>query len=221
MASKHKITAARRTDAGKGASRRLRRAGKVPAVIYGNNIPPVNLELDHEEVLLASRHEWFFSSVLDLEVEGQTQPVLIRDWQVHPYKQQMLHMDIFRIDENAQLRVTVPIHFLNQDTSPAGKASGVAISHNLTEVEVACLPKDLPEHLEVDLGALELGDLIHLSDIKLPAGVELPALKLGEEHNIAVAGAHAIKVEAEPEAEEVAAAEPAADAGEAPKDADK
>ncbi|HET7269089.1 MAG TPA: 50S ribosomal protein L25/general stress protein Ctc [Oleiagrimonas sp.] len=228
MASTHKITATRRTDEGKGASRRLRRAGQVPAILYGNNIAPLNIQLDHEDILLSAKNEWFFSSVLDLDIEGELQRVLVRDWQVHPYKQQMLHLDFFRIDEKAEIRVNVPLHFSNQEDSPAGKASGVVISHNLTDVEVACLSKDLPEYIDVDLATLEEGQLIHLSDLKLPEGVELVALRQGDEYDQAVVSAHAVKVEAEPAADEaevaadeVPAAGSDAEADEASKDDDK
>jgi len=226
MASTHKITATRRSDAGKGASRRLRRAGQVPAILYGNNIDPLSIQLDHEDIVLAAKNEWFFSSVLDLDIEGELQRVLVRDWQVHPYKQQMLHLDFFRIDEKAEIRVNVPLHFINQEESPAGKASGVVISHNLTEVEVACLSKDLPEYIDVDLATLEEGQLVHMSELKLPEGVELVALRQGDEHDQAVVSAHAVKVEAEPAPAESEAAEgeaPAADdaADESSKDDDK
>jgi len=226
MASTHKITATRRSDAGKGASRRLRRAGQVPAILYGNNIDPLSIQLDHEDIVLAAKNEWFFSSVLDLDIEGELQRVLVRDWQVHPYKQQMLHLDFFRIDEKAEIRVNVPLHFINQEESPAGKASGVVIGHNLTEVEVACLSKDLPEYIEVDLATLEEGQLIHMSELKLPEGVELVALRQGDEYDQAVVSAHAVKVEAEPAPAESEAAEdeaPAADdaADESSEDDDK
>jgi large subunit ribosomal protein L25 len=221
MAATHKITATRRTDAGKGASRRLRRAGQVPGILYGNNVEPLNIQLDHEDLILAARNEWFFSSVLDLDVEGELQRVLVRDWQMHPYKQHMLHMDFLRIDESAEIRVSVPLHFLNQESSPAGKASSVVISHYLTEVEVACLSKNLPEYIEVDLATLEEGDLIHMSDLKLPEGVTLPALKLGKEHDQTVVSAHAVKAEAEEPAEGEAPTEGEAPAAEAKGDESK
>lgn len=224
MASTHKIMATRRTDTGKGASRRLRGAGQVPAILYGNDIAPLNIQLDHEDILLSAKTEWFFSSVLDLDIEGELQRVLVRDWQVHPYKQQMLHLDFFRIDEKAEIRVNVPLHFVNQDDSPAAKASGVVISHNLTDVEVACLSKDLPEYIDVDLAALDEGQIIHMSELKLPEGVELVVLRQGEEYDQAVVSAHAVKAEAEPApAEAESAADDAAggDADEAAKDADK
>jgi large subunit ribosomal protein L25 len=223
MASTHKITASRRHDAGKGASRRLRHAGQVPAILYGGDLTPLNIQLEHEDVILAARNEWFFSSVLDLDIEGELQRVLVRDWQMHPYKQHMLHLDFYRIDENAEIRVYVPLHFLNQDNSPAGKTSGVVISHNLTEVEVACLSRDLPEHIEVDLANLAEGDLIHMSELKLPAGVELTALRLGEEHDQAVVSARAVKAEPEetPEAAEGAEGEAPAAEGSAEDESDE
>ncbi|HEX5304823.1 MAG TPA: 50S ribosomal protein L25, partial [Dyella sp.] len=137
MSKTHEIKAESRKDEGKGASRRLRRALFVPAVVYGGKQPPQSIQIEHNTVLLAAKHEWFFSSVLDLNIDGTVQKVLVRDWQKHPYKQQMLHMDFLRINENEAVRVNVPLHFLNQDKSPAGKTSGVVISHNLTELEVA------------------------------------------------------------------------------------
>lgn len=210
--STHKIKATRRSDAGKGASRRLRRAGQVPAVLYGNGKAPLSIQLNHEDTILAAKNQWFFSSVLDLDIEGELQRVLVRDWQMHPYKQHMLHLDFLRVDENAEIRVNVPLNFLNQENSPAGKASGVVISHNLTEVEVACLSKDLPQHIDVDLSALEVGDIIHMSDLKLPEGVELVALRLGDEYNQAVTSAQAVKAEAEPTEGEEAEGDEAADA---------
>ena len=224
MSKNHEIKAQSRKDEGKGASRRLRRAAYVPAVVYGGDQPPESIQIEHNTILLAAKNEWFFSSVLDLNVDGKVQKVLVRDWQKHPFKQLMMHMDFLRIDENAKLRVNVPLHFLNQETSPAGKMSGVVISHNLTEVEVICLPKDLPAFIDLDLGALEAGDIIHLSQLKLPANVELPALQLSEGHDIPVVTVNMVKesaadaaedaaAEAEVEANKAAAAAPAKPAG--------
>jgi len=214
MAQIHEIKAQSRKDEGKGASRRLRRADMVPAVVYGAGQPPQSIQIEHNTILLSAKHEWFFSSVLDLNIDGQVQKVLVRDWQKHPFKLQMLHMDFQRVDENAALRVNVPVHFLNQEKSPAGKTSGVVISHNLTEVEVSCLPKDLPEFIELDLADLKPGDIVHLSQLKLPKGVEIVALHLGADHDIAVVTANAVKEEAEeaPAAEGEAAAAPAPEA---------
>lgn len=217
--STHKIKATRRSDAGKGASRRLRRSGQVPAVLYGGDKTPLSIQLDHEDTILAAKNQWFFSSVLDLDIEGEMQRVLVRDWQMHPYKQHMLHLDFLRIDENAEIHVHVPLNFLNQENSPAGKTAGVVISHNQTEVEVACLSKDLPEQIDVDLANLEVGDIIHMSDLKLPEGVELVAMRLEDAHDLAVTGAQAIKVEAEP-AEDAAEGDAEADTADKPESED-
>ena len=197
MSKTHEIKAQSRKDEGKGASRRLRRASFVPAVVYGAGQAPESIQIEHNTILLAAKHEWFFSSVLDLNVDGKVQKVLVRDWQKHPFKQQMMHMDFLRIDENAKLRVNVPLHFLNQEKSAAAKTSGVVISHNLTEVEVSCLPKDLPEFIELDLSDLKPGDIIHLSQVKLPKGVDVPALHQGADHDIAVVTANTVKEEVE------------------------
>lgn len=204
MANIHEIKAESRKDEGKGASRRLRHAAYVPAVVYGAGKAPQSIQIEHNTILLAARHEWFFSSVLDLNIDGNVEKVLVRDWQKHPFKQQMLHMDFQRVDQNALLRANVPLHFLNQDTSPAGKASHVVVSHALTEVEVTCLPKDLPEFIEVDLAKLVEGDIIHLSQIKLPAGVTSVQLALGEEHDVAVVTAQAVKEEVDAPAADAA-----------------
>lgn len=217
----HIINATSRKDEGKGASRRLRRAGQVPAIVYGAGAAPQSIQLNHEKLWLIQQNEWFYASILDLDVDGKVQKVLLRDIQRHPYKQLVMHVDFQRIDENAPIRFKVPLHFINQETSPAGKAAGVVITHELNEVEVSCLPKDLPEFIEVDLATLAVGDIVHLSALKLPAGVTIPELKLGKEHDLAVViakHAHAAEEDtAAPEAAEVpstksakAAAAPAA-----------
>ncbi|HEY8228942.1 MAG TPA: 50S ribosomal protein L25/general stress protein Ctc, partial [Rhodanobacteraceae bacterium] len=205
MATIHEITAERRADQGKGASRRLRRAGKVPAVIYGAGAPAENIEFDHLKLSLAARNEWFSSAILDLLVEGNRQKVLLRDVQKHPVKPQLLHLDFLRVDESKPVRVYVSIRFLNKEKSAAAKTSGVVISHNINEVEISCLPKDLPEHIDLDLGELALGDVLHLSDLKLPAGVEIPELKLGKEYDHTVVSAQAVREEVEEAPAEVAA----------------
>lgn len=218
MATIHEIPAESRHDEGKGASRRLRRSGKVPAILYGNNQPPQSIQLDHNAAWLAAQHEWFYSAILDLKLDGKSQRVLLRDLQRHPFRAQLLHLDFQRIDENKPIRLRVPLHFLNQEKSPAGKTSGVLISHALTDIEISCLPKDLPEFIEVDLAELKVGDIVHLSDLKLPPGVEIPELRLGKEHDAAVVTAQELKeeVEAAPVAEGEAAATAAAPAGATP-----
>jgi large subunit ribosomal protein L25 len=208
--SEHKISATGREAAGKGASRRLRRAASIPAILYGGNAAPQSIQLEHEKTWLASQNEWFYSSILSLELDGKVQKVLLRDMQRHPYKQIIMHLDFQRVDENQALRAKVPLHFLNQETSPAGKAAGVVITHELNEVEVSCLPKDLPEFVEIDLSTLAVGGIVHLSELKLPKGVELPELKLGKEHDVAVViakhGREEVAEAAAPEAAEVPAA---------------
>jgi len=211
MATIHEIPAESRKDEGKGASRRLRRANKVPAIVYGSTQEPASIQLDHNTVWLASQNEWFYSALLDLNLDGKTQKVLLRDLQRHPFRAQLLHLDFQRVDENKAIRIRVPLHFLNQEKSPAGKMAGVLISHAMTDVEIACLPKHLPEYISVDLGELKVGDIVHLSDLKLPEGVEIPELRLGKEHDSAVATAQEMKQEVE--AAPVAEAEGAAAAG--------
>ena len=202
----HNISATSRAVEGKGASRRLRRSGQVPAIVYGAKAEPENVQLEHNALWLASQNEWFYSSILTLGVDGKNQKVLLRDMQRHPFKQQIMHLDFQRVDENEAIRFNVPLHFLNQATSPAGKTAGVVILHELNEIRVSCLPRDLPEFIEVDLSALTLGDIVHLSELKLPEGVSIPELKLGREHDVAVVIARHARVEVEEEAPVVAEA---------------
>ncbi|MEO5628258.1 MAG: 50S ribosomal protein L25/general stress protein Ctc [Thermomonas sp.] len=211
--SDHTIKATGRNVEGKGASRRLRRAASIPAIVYGGKSEPKPIQLEHEKIWLASQNEWFYSSILSLEIDGKAESVLLRDMQRHPFKQIILHLDFQRVDAKTEVRISVPLHFINEDESPAGKASDVVVTHEMNEVEVTCLPKDLPEFLEVDLAALDVGMTIHLSEVKLPKGVEIPELKLGKEHDVAVAVARRGRVEIEetdenatPEAAEVPAA---------------
>jgi len=216
MAKTHEIKVDKRNDEGKGASRRLRRAGFVPAIVYGGELNPVSIQIQHKDVWHASQNEWFYSSILDLTLGGEVQKVLLRDMQRHPFKQLVLHLDFQRVSENQAIRVRVPLHFLNQEASPAGKASGVVITHELNEVEISCLPKNLPESIEIDLSALEIGHIVHLSDLKLPEGVEIPELRFGKEHDHAVVVAKELKEEAEPAPVEGAAAAAPAAAAAAP-----
>jgi large subunit ribosomal protein L25 len=219
--SDHSIKATVRTDEGKGASRRLRHAAQIPAIVYGGHAEPKSIQLQHEKTWVASQNEWFYSSILSLDVDGAVEKVLLRDMQRHPYRQQIMHLDFQRVSENEAIRVSVPLHFINVENSPAGKASDVVVTHELNEVNISCLPKDLPEFLELDLGALEVGDTIHLSQVKLPAGVEVPELKLGTDHDVAVVVARHARVEAEQDATEAAAAEAASAASAAVKEEDE
>jgi len=206
MATEHNIKATSRNVEGKGASRRLRRSASIPAIVYGGKSEPKAIQLDHEKIWLAQQNEWFYSSILTLDVDGAVEQVLLRDMQRHPYKQIIMHLDFQRVDANQALRARVPLHFLDEDKSSAGKAADVVVLHELNDVEVSCLPKDLPEFIEVDLSSLNVGDIIHLSDLKLPKGVELPELKLGKEHDVAVVIAKHGREDAE-EVEAPAAAE--------------
>jgi len=214
MSDKLQITAEIREDVGKGASRRLRRTGMIPAVIYGGERAPVSLTLEHDPIMHLADDEAFYSSILEIQVsDGRKQPVILRDLQRHPYKPAISHVDFQRVDENEALRLHVPLHFLNEDLSPAGKMSGVIVQHNLTEIEVLALPKDLPEALEVDLIELDLGDQIMLADINLPEGVSIPALAIDDDHNVPVVSTLTVKADqgtgaaAEAEAEAAEAAE--------------
>jgi large subunit ribosomal protein L25 len=184
--SDHNLNANVRKDEGKGASRRLRHAGQVPAIIYGGKDAPESIQIEHNHLWHISQSEWFYSAILTLNVDGKAQQVLLRDMQRHPYKQLIMHLDFQRVDENEAIHFNVPLHFLNQEKSPAGKTANVIVTHELHELSIVCLPRDLPEFIEVDLGALTAGDIIHISDIKLPANVVNPVLKLSKEHNLAV-----------------------------------
>ena len=200
-----KVIAFTRTEQGSGASRRLRIAGQTPGIIYGGTAAPVAIKLDHNALYHALKKEVFHSSILDLEVDGTSQKVLLRDFQVHAYKQLVLHADFQRVDENQKMHVKVPLHFINADISPAVKLSAAVISHVMADLDISCLPKDLPAFVEVDLSTLEAGHSIHLADLKLPAGVT--ALVHGDNPTIATAAIPAGKVEA---AAEATAAAPAA-----------
>lgn len=184
--SEHNINASARNDEGKGASRRLRHAGHVPAIVYGGTNAPVNIQIEHNHLWHISQSEWFYASILSLNIDGNAEQVLLRDMQRHPYKQQIMHLDFQRVNANEAIKFNVPLHFLNQEKSPAGKTANVIVTHELHELTIICLPRDLPEFISVDLSELSAGDIIHMSNIKLPANVEIPALKLSKEHDLAV-----------------------------------
>ena len=204
------LNAVMREDQGKGASRRLRHANKVPAILYGTGKDPVSLTLLQKDIQHALPNEAFYSQIIELNVDGKSEDVLLRDLQHHPFKMDILHMDFQRVDAKKVVHVHVPLHFIGEDVAPGVKLEGGAVSHMAMEVEVECLPKDIPEFIEVDLSELHLGDNIHLSDLKLPEGAVVLALKHGEDHDSTVASIHARKVaEEEPEAE--AAEAPAAE----------
>lgn len=190
MSKQFKLPARFRTDEGKGASRRLRRSGLVPAVVYGAGRDPVNISVEHDVFLHQASEQAFHSSILELKVEDKKQKVVLRDLQRHPWQQRILHADFLRISDDQEIRMEVPLHFINEDKSPASKEVGVVISHQLMEVEIESLPANLPEYIEVDLSSLEAGESIMLSDLDLPEGVILPLLHYeGEEHDQAAVSA--------------------------------
>jgi large subunit ribosomal protein L25 len=200
------ISASKRTLQGKGASRRLRGSGKVPGIIYGGDSPAQAIKLDHNTLYHKLKLEAFHASILSLELDGKKEQVLLRDLQMHPFKLQVQHIDFQRIDQNKKVHMKVPLHFINADIAPGVKVSGGIVSHILAELDVSCLPKDLPEFISVDLSNLASGNSLHLSDLSLPQGVEIPALIRGE--NLPVA---TIIIPRAVTAEEAAAAVAAAD----------
>ena len=179
------ISAEKRELQGKGASRRLRGSGKVPGIIYGGENPAQPIELDHNNLYHQLKLEAFHASILTMSVEGQKEKVLLRDIQMHPFKPQVLHIDFQRVASNKKIHMKVPLHFINEDIAPGVKLAGGLISHVLTELDVSCLPKDLPEFISVDVGELAAGNTIHLSNLQLPEGVEIPALMKGEDLPVA------------------------------------
>jgi large subunit ribosomal protein L25 len=207
MAISFELNAESRTDTGKGASRRLRRAGKVPAIIYGGGMDPQSLALSHNEVLRNLEHEAFYSHILSVKIDGAETRAILRDLQRHPSRSVILHMDLQRIRESEKLKTQVPLHFTGEEVSVGVKAGGL-VAHDQTEVEVECLPKDLPEYIEVDISALNVGESIHLTDLKVPEGVTLLELARGEEHDLSIVSIHAKRVVEEVE-EAPAAAAPA------------
>lgn len=179
------IKAVKRDVKGTGASRRLRRAGNVPGVVYGGGKDAVNIELNHKELFLQFRHEAFHASILDLNVDGKKESVLLRDYQMHPVRNTIQHVDFQRVSTTEKIHVKVPFHFINADVAPGVKLGGGIVAHIMTEADVSCLAKDLPEFIEVDVAKLEMGHSIHLSEIKLPKGVEFVQLAHGDDAAVA------------------------------------
>ncbi len=179
------VNAELRADEGKGASRRLRRDGKVPAVIYGGEKAPQTISLDHNSMLQHVGHEAFYSHILNVNVAGKAESAILKDIQWHPHKPTIMHMDFQRVDAKSKIKVAVPVHFIGEDVAPGCKAGGVA-THQMNSIEVTCLAKALPEYLEADVSALGLGESLHLSQLKLPKGVEIVELTHGEGHDLPV-----------------------------------
>jgi large subunit ribosomal protein L25 len=179
------INAVKRDVKGTGASRRLRRAGNVPGVVYGGSKEAVTIELNHKELFLQFRHEAFHASILDLILDGKKESVLLRDYQMHPVRNTIQHIDFQRVSTTEKIHVKVPFHFINADVAPGVKLGGGIVAHILTEADVSCLAKDLPEFIEVDVAKLEMGHSVHLSEIKLPKGVEFVQLAHGDDAAVA------------------------------------
>jgi large subunit ribosomal protein L25 len=206
MKMSFELTAEFRDDQGKGASRRLRHAGRVPAILYGGKRDPRALSLDHTKLQLALTNETFYSSIMQLKVGDQTQAAILRDVQRHPWKNQVVHVDLQRVFDDQSIRLSVPLHFTGAAGAPGVKTEGGMMSHLRNELVVECLPKDLPEYLEVDVSGLHLNQSLHLSDIKLPSGVVSVELAGGK--NASIVAVHAMRAE-EVEVVVAAAAVPA------------
>ncbi len=214
------IDAEPRDDLGKGASRRLRRTGRVPAILYGAGQEPENISLDHNKISHDLSNEAFYSHILTVNLSGKKQKVILRDMQRHPAKPVIMHVDFLRVSDDQEIHMHVPLHFIGEDVCPGVKLEGGQISHQLIEVEVTCLPKNIPEFIEVDLSELTLGDAVHLTELKLPEGIVLTALTHGEGHDQQVANVHATKVVVEDEPIEAAPEEGASEADDKPAESE-
>ena len=166
------VIAESRESNGSSASKKLRRSGKVPGIVYGSDETPILIQLDHNQISLALDVESFHSSILELKIGNSNQKVLLRDYQMHPFKRQVNHIDFQRVDEKKRIHTNVPLHFIGEEDSPAVKMAGGLISHILNDVEISCLPKDLPRFIEIDISDLEIGDSLHISQLSFPDGVD-------------------------------------------------
>jgi large subunit ribosomal protein L25 len=200
-----KVIAFNRTLQGSGASRRLRTSGQTPGIIYGGAEAPVMISLDGNALYHALKKEAFHGSILDLEIDGKTQAVMLRDFQMHAYKQLVMHADFQRVDAKSKVHTKVTLHFVNADVSPAVKLHGAIVSHVMSEIEISCLPGDLPEFIEVDLSTIDVGHSIHVADLTLPKGVS--AVTHGSNLTVATAAVPAGHVAADAEATAAAATE--------------
>ena len=208
------LVAESRGDMGKGASRRLRKSEMVPAIVYGAKKAALSIQLKHSDVLKSSSQESFYSQILDLSIDGKVERVVLKDMQRHPYKPFVMHMDFQRVDESAALTIRIPVHFLNEEDCIGVKQEGGVIARLMTEIEITCLPKDLPESIEVDVANLSVGDAVHLADLVLPDGVEITSMTSGGDGAAAivqVAIPRMVEEEEEPDSEEVDGADEASD----------
>lgn len=195
MSIDFKLTAHAREERGKNASRRMRAAGQVPGVIYGGGEPPEAVTFEHDSLMHNLENEAFYSHILTVDVGGTSQKAILRELQRHPHKPTVLHLDLLRVREDTRINVHVPIHFINEDTCHGVKLDGGVISHNMVELEVSCLPKDLPEFIEVDVQELKLNESVHLSGVQAPEGVTIVELSHGEGHDHTVVSIHAKRAE--------------------------
>ncbi|RLK51474.1 LSU ribosomal protein L25P [Alkalispirillum mobile] len=208
-----KLDAELRTETGRGASRRLRRAKRVPAIIYGGHKDPKAITLNLLQLDRLMQEEAFYSQILTITVDGTQEQAIVKDLQRHPFKPLVEHVDLQRVVANEKVHTGVPVHFINEDKAPGIKSGGI-IHHDANEIQIACLPKDLPEYLEVDVAELELGKSIHLSEVPLPAGVEIPELAQGEDHDHPVVSIHASRKSKTGEGDEEAEGEDGEEAAE-------
>ena len=220
MADVFELSAELRNDKGKGASRRLRRlSDMVPAIIYGAGEDPVAFSIAHKDLHKACGNEAFFSHIITLKIGGQSQEAILKDLQRHPAKDRIMHADFLRVRMDQEITVEVPLHFANEEACVGVRQGGGSVSHNMTSIEVTCLPGNLPEFIEIDIAALDSGDSIHMSEIQLPEGLSIPSLQQGEDHDHTVVSVNAPKRVEETDDDEDTAA-PAADASAADEDSD-
>jgi len=208
------VNAMPRSTQGRGASRRLRHGERVPGILYGGGKPAQNIELDHKELALNLKQEAFHASILTLSVDGQKEQVLLRDVQMHPWRAAVMHVDFQRVAKDKKIHMKVPLHFINAEIAPGVKTGGGTVNHVISELDIICLPADLPNFIEVDLANLQLAHSIHLSELKLPAGVESSQMRGGQDSVVATIVVP--RVEVEPEAEAAAATDAAAAGAAAP-----
>jgi len=193
MSQQIMLNATLRTNTGKGATRRLRHLDKLPAIIYGKDTKPIQITVASKDVRKVLTNELFYSQIVTLNVDGNNLPTIVKEIQRHPAKEYAMHLDFLKVDDKHEVTTKVPLHFLNQDTCIGVKVGG-AISHNVVEVEIRCLPKNLPEFIAVDMSNVDIGESVHYSDLTLPDGVKVTQLIHGEEHDLPVANVHVVKM---------------------------
>ncbi len=208
--STYTLNLSNRSDTGKGASRRLRHANLIPAVIYGGDEEPQALQMNHDDIIKALASEAIYTSIIDVNIDGKVTKAVIKDIQRHAYKPKVLHLDLLRVSQNEKIHMHVPIHCLGADIAPGVKAGG-QMNHNMNDIEVICLAKDLPEYLELDVSAMKIGDTLHISDLPLPEGVVSAQLMHGPDHDQPIVAIHKSRGMTEDSADNEAAQE---DAGE-------